>query len=375
MLALPLVLAIVVSALTGAPHVAAHGAGLVTAISVVALVGSFAVIRARARRLDAGDESLTPTIVALIVLAGAGAALVCIQPSGAGALTLSLVAYVCGARLPLRLGIAITAGATAATVIVALLANGGEHTLSTSSSVLLAVLLFVTARIYRRAEDDRLRAELATAELEDARERELDAAAVAERGRIARELHDVLAHSLSGLSLQLEGARLRAEHEEVSPELRETLARSRRLAGEGLEEAQRAVRALRGESLPGVDDLERLVAEYNAGPLTVRLSVRGERRALPSEAGLALYRAVQEALTNVVRHSGAQNADVELEFRPEDVTLVVTDHALPDRAPALTGVGSGYGLSAMRERAELLGGKVSVGASADGFRVELSLPV
>ena len=76
----------------------------------------------------------------------------------------------------------------------------------------------------------RERAEIATAELEDARERELESAAIAERGRIAREMHDVLAHSLSGLSLQLEGARLVAERERVSPELREMLSRSRRLA-------------------------------------------------------------------------------------------------------------------------------------------------
>ncbi|HEX4718493.1 MAG TPA: sensor histidine kinase [Thermoleophilaceae bacterium] len=375
LLALPLLLAVIVSALTSAPHLATHGTGLVKALSLVALVGSFAVIRARGSRLDAGDESLAPTVGGLVVLALAAAALVYIQPSGAGALALSLVAYVCGARLPLRLGILLTAGATVAVVIAALLAESSPHTLSTSSSILLAVLLLVMARTYRRAEEDRLRAEVATAELEAARERELESAAVAERSRIARELHDVLAHSLSGLSLQLEGARLQAERETVSPELHEMLGRSRRLAAEGLEEAQRAVRTLRGEALPGIEDLERLVQDFGAGPLTVAYTVRGEPREVPSEAGLTLYRAAQEALTNVMRHSGAQNADVVLEFAPDQVKLTVADHAGADATPALAGFGSGYGLSAMRERAELLGGQVTSGPAGDGFRVEVALPV
>lgn len=372
LLAIPLLLVVIVPALSDTPRISGHGSGLVLALALCCFVGSFLVIRARAARLDRGDASLAPTIAALVAMAAAGVAMIYAQPTGAGALVLSLVAYVAGARLELRAGIALVAAATAATVI-AIAANDSTPALSISSSVLLAALLFAMARIYRRAEDDRERAEIATAELEDARERELESAAIAERGRIAREMHDVLAHSLSGLSLQLEGARLVAERDHVSPELQEMLTRSRRLASEGLEEAKRAVRALRGETLPGLDDLERLVADFNAGGLEVSLSVHGAPREVPSEAGLTLYRAAQEALTNVVRHSGARSARVELDFGDDVVRLVVSDDG-GRAAPALADVGGGYGLGAMRERAMLVGGSVTAEPAGSGFRVEVELP-
>ena len=144
--------------------------------------------------------------------------------------------------------------------------------------MLLAALLFAIARIYRRAEDDRERAEIATAELEDARERELESAAIAERGRMARELHDVLAHSLSGLSLQLEGARLVAEHERVSPELQETLSRSRRLASEGLEEAKRVAHDIASKA-PVATRLAKEAVD-RAYESTLQLGLEYERRAL-----------------------------------------------------------------------------------------------
>src|SRR3954470_20952134 len=372
LLSIPLLLVVIVPALSGKSHVSGHGSGLVLTLALCGFVGSFVVIRARGARLDRGDAALAPTIAALCVMAAAGVAMVYAQPTGAGALALSLVAYVAGARLELRAGIALVAVATAATV-TAVAIKDSTPAVSISSSVLLAALLFAIARIYRRAEDDRERAEIATAELEDARERELESAAIAERGRIAREMHDVLAHSLSGLSLQLEGARLVAEHERVSPELQEMLSRSRRLASEGLDEAKRAVRALRGEGLPGLTDLDRLVADFNAGGLEVSLSIHGAPREVPSEAGLTLYRAAQEALTNVVRHSGARSANLELDFADGVVRLLVTDDG-GSAAPALTDVGGGYGLSSMRERAKLVGGRVTAGPAGDGFRVEVELP-
>ncbi len=266
-------------------------------------------------------------------MTAAGVVIIAAQPSGTGALVLSLVAYVAGARLTRTPGLVTVSAATVATV-VALAVEDSRPTIAISSSVLLAALLFVMARLFRRAQADRERAEVATAELEDARERELEAASVAERGRIARELHDVLAHSLSGLSLQLEGARLVAERERASEELQEMLARSRRLAADGLEDARRAVRTLRGDSLPGLDDLARLVEDFSRGGLEVELSVRGDRRAVSTEAGLALYRAAQEALTNTVRHSGASDAALDLEFAEATVRLTITDRGASGIEPA-----------------------------------------
>jgi signal transduction histidine kinase len=136
------------------------------------------------------------------------------------------------------------------------------------------------------------------------------------------------------------------------------------------------VRALRGDEVPGMAELDELVAGFRDAGLDVALTVHGELGDLRPEASLALYRAAQEALTNVARHSGGARADVELRVGAGAVRLVVTDsgdHGQP-LDPALAGAGSGYGLSAMRERARLLGGSVEAGPIDGGFRVELQLP-
>jgi signal transduction histidine kinase len=376
LLGVPLLLVVVIPSFSAGPHVAAHGPGLVVGVALVALIGAFAIVLAEAPRLDdGGARSSVATVPALLTMAAAGVALSARQPSGTGQLALALVSWIAGSRLPLRSGAALVAAATAAN-LVALAADASLPATAISSSILLAVLLFLMARTYRGAQEDRERAEVAAAELEDARERELESAAVAERSRIARELHDVLAHSLSGLSLQLEGARMTAEREGASPRLVTTLVRCRRLAGQGLEEARRAVRALRGDEVPGMAALEELVAGFRDAGLDVALTVHGELGELRPEASLALYRAAQEALTNVARHSGGARADVELRVGAGAVRLVVTDSGDQGQPldPALAGAGSGYGLSAMRERARLLGGSVEAGPIDGGFRVELQLP-
>jgi signal transduction histidine kinase len=344
----------------------------VITLALAGLIGGFVAVVARPGPPGPDPRARLRTIAAILLMGSAGVVLITQQPSGTGELALSLAAFTAGARLELRGGIVLVATLTAATA-TALAIDAPRATTSVASSVLLAALLFLMARLYRRAQEDRERAETAAAELADARERELEMAAIAERGRIARELHDVLAHSLSGLSLQLESARLVAERDHASPELQGLLARSRRLAADGLEDARRAVRALRGDRLPTLDDLQGLVADFSAGGLAVTLDVRGAPRAVSGETGLAVYRAAQEALTNVARHSGAGAAEVRLEFAEAAVRLRVTDRGAAG-APALTGVGSGYGLSAMRERVELLGGEVSAGPTDEGFCVELELP-
>jgi len=367
-LGLPLLLVVVLPSVSSHPDAA-------VAVALAALIGAFSFIIARAAGLDRGERELAPTVIALLVMTAASVVLITRQPNGTGELGVSLVAWVAGSRLSLRLGIALVAAATAAAV-VAVATTNGETTGGVTSSILLASLLFLMARLFRQAQVDRERAELAAAELEDAREREVRSAAVAERSRIARELHDVLAHSLSGLTLQLEGARLTAEQEGSSERLREMLARSHRLAGDGLREARRAVRTLRGEDMPGLGQLSELVEGFRQAGLDVELRIDGERSGVAAEAGLTVYRAVQEALTNVARHSGAGHASVDVRVDGGMVRLVVTDDGAGSGAPSpeLAAAGSGYGLSAMRERAELLGGTVQAGPADGGFRVELALP-
>ena len=151
--------------------------------------------------------------------------------------------------------------------------------------------------------------------------------------------------------------------------------RAHHLAREGLDEARRAIGALRGDELPGPERLQALADAFaeQAGA-RCRLTVAGTPRELPSEARLALYRTAQEALTNVRRHSAADRVDLALEYRPDATTLVVRDHGPGAPVAAAGGSGGGYGLTGMRERAELLGGRLRAGPSDDGFRVELWLP-
>jgi signal transduction histidine kinase len=210
-------------------------------------------------------------------------------------------------------------------------------------------------------------------ELQESRAAQAEGAAQAERGRIARDMHDVLAHSLSALALQLEGARLLARDRGADPELVTSLERAHHLAASGLDEARRAISAMHGDEIPGPAGLRLLAeafAEHSRAACDVR--VEGTPRELSSEASLAIYRTAQEALTNVRKHAAAERVEVMLTWGTVDVTLCVSDHGAG--APVTIGAGGGYGLSGMRERAELLGGRLSAAPAEDGFRVELWLP-
>ena len=224
-------------------------------------------------------------------------------------------------------------------------------------------------RLMRRLRADRDHAEALVEELRESRAETAREAAVAERGRLARDMHDVLAHSLSALALQLEGARLLARNRDTDPEVVAAIERAHHLAGSGLKEAREAISALRGDEMPGPERLKTLAEGFGD---RVALQVSGEPRELASEARLALYRTAQEALTNVSRHSAADHVELQLAYEPEGTRLVVQDcgPALVE-APSL---GGGYGLTGMRERAELLGGRLSAGPMGDGFKVELWLP-
>jgi signal transduction histidine kinase len=212
--------------------------------------------------------------------------------------------------------------------------------------------------------------------LQASRAAEARAAVAAERGRIAREMHDVLAHSLSALALQLETTRLLAHSRGVDEEVTQGIDRAHHLAASGLDEARRALAAERGDELPGPDRIGALAEAFKEqSGLPVAVEVHGDPRELPADARLAVYRTAQEALTNVRRHATPERVDIRLDYRPDSTVLVVEDHAIPGSpAPAANG-GAGYGLTGMRERAELLGGQLSAMPTSSGFRVELTLPV
>lgn len=197
-----------------------------------------------------------------------------------------------------------------------------------------------------------------------------DRAATRERERIAREMHDVLAHTLSGLTVQLEATRLLAEQRPGDPAVAEAVGNAHRLAREGLLEARRAVSALRGE-MPGAAQLEQLLHDFEVeSGIRCRLDVEGTPVPLRPEAQLALYRTAQEALTNVRKHADATSVALRLIWSRRGAELTVEDEGTPK--PSLAP--GGYGLNGIRERAALLGGSLEAGPIEGGFRVRLRVP-
>jgi signal transduction histidine kinase len=249
---------------------------------------------------------------------------------------------------------------------VVIVAAAAEHTNAAWSLALSVPPWYFVMRLIRAM---RLQHE----ELKASRAAESRAAAEAERGRLAREMHDVLAHSLSALALQLESTRLLARDRDTDAEVVRALDGAHHLAAQGLDEVRRAIAAARGDQLPGPERLQDLARAFEQqSGVPVALSVTGEPRELAPDARLAIYRSAQEALTNVRRHSTAERVDVRLDYRQDATVLAVEDHAAgpPPTAP----IGGGYGLTGMRERAELLGGTLRAEPTNSGFLVELWLP-
>jgi signal transduction histidine kinase len=200
-----------------------------------------------------------------------------------------------------------------------------------------------------------------------------------ERARIARELHDVVAHSVGVIVVQAEGARRVFEHD---PErAREALESIERTARTALADMRRSLGVLRRERderalapQPGVDDLPGLIEEARASGLTVELAVEGQRVPLPQALDLSAYRIVQEALTNVIKHAGAARALVTVRYLDDELEVEVGDDGAGPPVPAADG--SGLGIIGMRERVEAHGGRLHAGAGTDGgFLVRASLPL
>lgn len=202
-----------------------------------------------------------------------------------------------------------------------------------------------------------------------ARAAEAESAALAERARIAREIHDVLAHSLSAQLVHLEAARLLIERGADREQILERVVAARGMARDGLDETRQALSALRGDLTPLEDFLHQLVGESAGSEVTVT----GERRPLSAEASQAVRRVAQEALTNARKHARGAKVQVGLDFEGHQVALVVRDSG--GSPGELTGTGAGYGLLGMRERAELLGGSLEAGPDGEGFVVTLRVPV
>jgi signal transduction histidine kinase len=358
---------VVWATVTNDPAPSLHGTGLVVLLSLVALLAGIAWSRPRTE-LRPGRR-----FAGLMLVAAGGIGLAAAQPDGAAIGAAYYVIAIAGVRMPLRPGTVasvVAVGGQALAVAFSAKDPLGQ-VIATVFSTLPWYLVF---RMMRHLSEGRRQAEGLVEELRESREAHAEAAALEERSRLARDMHDVLAHSLSALALQLEGTRLLARDRGANPEVVAGVERAHHLAAAGLEEARRAIAALRGDELPGPERLRALAdafAEHSSA--ACELSVVGEPRELGPESRLALYRTAQEALTNVRRHAAAERVELRLEYAPDGATLVVQDHG--PGAPVAVGAGSGgYGLTGMRERAELLGGRLQAAPADDGFRVELWLP-
>jgi signal transduction histidine kinase len=225
-------------------------------------------------------------------------------------------------------------------------------------------------------------AELLLAQTQRSHEEQLRSARLEESTRIAREIHDVLAHTLAGLTIQLEATSSLVQQGADRDTVLARVQRAHALAREGLEETRQAVGVLRGDSVPASAGIEALVAEYRASAdAPVELTVDGDPARLAGPTGQAVLRVAQEALTNVRKHAPGADVSVAVhagEQAGDDVVLLVEDRpseGAGSRVPAgLADSGGGYGLQGMRERAALLGGTLDAGVVNGGWRVELRLP-
>jgi signal transduction histidine kinase len=209
-------------------------------------------------------------------------------------------------------------------------------------------------------------------------QRQAEQAAAAERARIAGELHDIVAHHLSVMVLLAAGAR--ASGTATGPAL-ENLENIENSGRQALAENRRLLDVLRDTSeetalapQPGIGELDALATNVRAAGLPVNLVIDGDPAAVPPAVDVSVYRIVQEALTNVLKHAGHARADVRIGCADEAVTIEVTDDGttqLGDRALAC-----GHGLAGMRERAAIFGGELHAGPrAAGGFAVRARLPL
>ena len=378
---------VIIGASRAHPGLGLHGTPLGISIAlggfVLGALGAFGILTLRAIPTEL-------SIPMLALLMASSATLVWLEPTGSGGsgvLGLLITVAVAARMVPGRQSIVLMTGA----VVLLIGADiAGRHVNRTGSLTFLATVLpfaviYILLLFGRRIRQQEEQAEQLLIELEETRGAELRAAALAERQRVARDMHDVLAHSLSGLVLQLEGARMLVHSDPSDARLAGTIGRAHQLAKSGLDEARRAIGMLRDDELPGPARLAALARAFELDTgVPCRFTEAGKPADLDPAVRLALYRVTQEALTNIRKHACPERVGVSLEYLPDEVRLTVEDFtAHADRsppasatadAPSTTLTGGGYGLTGMRERAELLGGTLTAGPTARGFLVRLRVP-
>ena len=382
------------------PHFGQGARGIAIAVTLVISALAWAVWT------FAGDRPRL-WIVMLAVMGAAGGALAGLSSLSTAVAVGFVVTVSAGARLPAEVSVAIVAETVAAFLITGIASGAAAGSIVGWTAGFIGMWAFgLTRRAYL------LRAVEAEQALEQARRAhaaETQAAALAERARIAREIHDVLAHALAAVSVNLQAAEgLLDAVPDKGPELTkavECVERAGALTKEGMAETRRAILALRDDSggaaagytagaagrparpaaAAGPADppaerlmsqLRALVDEYRAAGDTVAgLTVTGTPRPLGAERALTAYRTAQEALTNARKHAPGQPVSLTLTYAPDEVTLQVSNPLPPPETQGpLAHAGAGYGLTGLRERAALADGTLTAAPEDGQWKVSLTLP-
>jgi signal transduction histidine kinase len=322
-----------------------------------------------------------PVAVLAVQLAGALVARLWFDGDGVAAVALLVAIYTVTSRRGLRLGVVAVAADLLIWLLAVLVADAGPRSLA---DALLRDSLFLVLGLYagvRRSYVEALRERADRLE----RERELEARAAvdAERRRIARELHDVVAHHVSVMSLQAGGLEQRLLADGADDQASGAAAAIRSTGRAAMTELRRLLGVLRTDGVaderqpqPDLDRIGELVARMRDAGLPVAFRRQGGDRPVGEGVALAAYRIVQEALTNTLRHAGPVATEVAVTVTDAAVRVRVADLGTgAGRPPGRAGDGAGHGLAGMRERVALFGGTIQAGPrSGGGWLVEAELP-
>ena len=317
-----------------------------------------------------------PVAVLLIVIAATAGALFAMRPVQGPVtsyIATIVVFYSVGAHCAERR--ALLGGGIGLAALAVLVATGQPGTVEAGSLAVFAVAWLIGRYLrQRRSQVSGLQQRAARAEQE--REEQARAAVTQERGRIARELHDIVAHSVSVMVIQAQaGQRLISDAAQARTAFRSIEASGR----EALVELRRLLAILRTADdqlaigpQPGLGSLNSLIEQVRDAGLPVELRIEGQQVQLPPGVDLSAYRIVQEALTNTIKHAGPAKAEVVLRYDTSALELEITDSG----TGAAPGTGTGHGLIGMRERVTLLGGNLVTGSrDGGGYLVRARLPL
>ena len=304
--------------------------------------------------------------VGYVLMTAGGLGLVALGHVEAASVAMTGVAFLTSVAWQTRVAIPLFVGCVAAFDLLALSEGGVPPTLLFVN--LLWAYIFAGGRVVRRSRIVQLRAER---ELEE----HAEAAAMRERARITKDIHDVLGHNLSMLAVQLETARVLLPRERENAEARLQIEKAGKLARHGLEELAEVVGTLRSDAVPWLTRIGQLLAAFERDTgVRCHLTVEGDDAAVPGDAQITAYRTLQEALTNACKHGSPTEIRIHLRCADEELGLCVVNDGVPPEGTLARAVGAGYGLESTRERAELMGGSLETGAEDGRYRLHLRLP-